>query len=594
MGFGLGTIDDIPAGGISLGTQNVVQIDLGNVKVWPSTIQFDPGFEIFWEQGAGMPLGFLYVDGGPADADYDLLISVIAGQPRPLYEDQRGGMVLFSKLTNLDANPVPVHVTQGMTADQIATAILTAWNGLASDNNPGETLTVRHLPQIFIGMPGRGPTSFPPGTPTAQVVGVYATDATGMYAPGTFTAWGKLDLFAPNPGAGGYQPADPNLAQVPPTLTSVFTPRPTVTGTPVIQPPTVRIMDQFNQPVVGAVLDVAVIANAVVTTAQVTTNAQGQATIGFQAGATAGQDATVEVTSAQQITNLPIQFTVPVTGAAAAITIQAGAGPVTLDTGAAHQVTYLVTDAQGRPVSDAVITFTGDGTLPSTGRTGATGLYVATWRAPTVPGAAHLQATAALGVLARVDATVQIGPAAIGTVVSGDGQIVRPGATLADVTFRFTDAHGNPNAGLLVTFSGGATGTTNAQGEVVLSGFVVRIPTGRLPLEATAANGTKATAHYQIIADVTATVTFTTPDGEQHPAGYLLLTVHVLDQHGNAVTNQTATWRLISGPAQLGATTSQVITGYASSSITPTGGPGMVTIEVEIEGITAQHRVEYV
>ena len=177
---------------------------------------------------------------------------------------------------------------------------------------------------------------------------------------------------------------------------------------------------------------------------------------------------------------------------------------------ATNSVRAIVTDANGNPVSGAVVSFSaGNGaTIAATGTTGADGGVTQTL-------------TSLKAGLSTVTATVNGSSATAGTTFVADGStggITTPGAGLSTVADNavangsainsvraiVTDANGNPVSGVVVSFSAGngatiaATGTTGADGGVTQT--LTSLKAGLSTVTATI-NGSSATTSTTFVAD---------------------------------------------------------------------------------------------
>ncbi|HYW09350.1 MAG TPA: Ig-like domain-containing protein, partial [Longimicrobium sp.] len=188
-------------------------------------------------------------------------------------------------------------------------------------------------------------------------------------------------------------------------------------GAALTAPFVVRVSDQFDNPVTGAVVTFAVATGGgTVSPLTATTNAQGLASTTLTLGRTAGPNTVTATTPGAA----PVTFTATArVGAAALITKVAASDAQTAQVNSAVPVapTVTVTDAAGNPVPGVVVTFTvasgGGRVANTTATTGTTGTASSgTWTLGPTVGANTLTATAA-GVTGSVTFTATATPPAV-------------------------------------------------------------------------------------------------------------------------------------------------------------------------------------
>lgn len=268
-------------------------------------------------------------------------------------------------------------------------------------------------------------------------------------------------------------------------------------GTALAAPFTVRVSDQFDNPVSGATVTFAVASGGgTIAPVTATTNAQGLASTTLTLGRTAGPNTVTASTPG----TTPVTFTATArVGAAAAIAKVPAGDNQTAQVNTALPVapTVIVTDAAGNTVPGVVVTFTvasgGGRVANATATTGADGRASSgTWTLGPTTGANTLTATAAgvpAGVTFTATATAPaVDPctvqtpfttrsAATGALAAGDcvlstGQfqdffsttLAAPSAEEFVLTSTAFDAFGYlfDSAGRLVAFDDNAAGGTNS------------------------------------------------------------------------------------------------------------------------------------
>jgi subtilisin family serine protease len=256
-----------------------------------------------------------------------------------------------------------------------------------------------------------------------------------------------------------------------------------------------------------------------------------------------------------------------------------------------------VNDKGGDPVADVVVTFAvtaGGGSVQTTsGTTDAQGRAGTLWIVGTAIGAANT-VTATSGALANsplsFSATVQAAPAAVATIIQGDGQAGFVGAALSSqIQIEFRDAFDNPassqDVAWLVTGGGGSISATAAQTDA--SGLAFATWTLGYQL----GNGHTLTVHVGGVTvnlaatgNLTAGSTLTVSSGNNQTgvAGQALaaaVSVRVQTATAHSVSNVPVAWNVQAGGgsvAQLSTLTN--VSGIASVSWTLGAGSASQTV----------------
>lgn len=379
--------------------------------------------------------------------------------------------------------------------------------------------------------------------------------------------------------------------------------------------PSVKVVDQFGNPIGGATVTFAVVTGAGTITAPTqTTSATGIATVGnWSLGPTPGANTITATVTGNGVTGNPATFTATATvGAPATVQKQAGdAQSGTAGVAVAVPPSVKVVDQFGNAVSGTIVNFvvtSGGGTLTGGSvTTGADGIAaVGSWTLGGTLGAQTLAVTA-VGVTTGVTftATAAVAPAKIVVKQAGATQnTVVKTAVATKPAVKVTDQFGNPIAGVAVNFavaSGGGTvtgaaQTTGADGVATVGGWTIGQTVGANVLRATATGATITTGNP---ADFTATgiagapavITKIAGDQQAQLAGSGLViapTVSLADQFGNSIFNQTVTFEVTSGGGLLtGATPSTNTAGIASLGTWNLGStPGINTMTATAGGLS--------
>ena len=272
-------------------------------------------------------------------------------------------------------------------------------------------------------------------------------------------------------------------------------------GTAVAVDPSVLVTDGHGNPVSGVSVTFAVDSGGgSVSGGSAVTDGSGIAAVGsWTLGDLAGAN-TLTATHAG-LDGSPVTFhATGVTGAAATIAINGGDGQ-TADAGTAVAVdpSVLITDAHGNPVSGVSVTFAVESGGGSVGGgsavTDGSGIAAAASWTLGDPGENTLSATSdgLSGSPVTFHATGVTGAAAVIAVNDGDGQTAAAGTAVATApSVLVTDAHGDPVAGVSVTFAvesgggsvDGGSALTDASGIAAVTSWTLGDP-GENTLSAT-------------------------------------------------------------------------------------------------------------
>jgi adhesin/invasin len=337
-----------------------------------------------------------------------------------------------------------------------------------------------------------------------------------------------------------------------------------------------------------------------VTGATPTTNASGSAAVGSWTLGTAAGENTLTAT----VPGLPpVVFRATAgAGPAAALTPQAGEGQsASAGSAVAVRPAVLARDAFGNPVAGLVVTFTpaagGGSVVGSSQTTAANGIAaVGEWRLGTAAGANTLVATAASLQPVTFGATATAGPPAAVTRTAGDGQTAQVGTAVAvQPVVRVADAHGNPVAGVAITFAvasgggsvAGGAQTTGEDGSARPGAWTLGGAAGTQTLTASAAGLQPVTFTASATAGPPATLRIHAGEGQAAAAGALLPVapaVLVEDAFGNAVANAAVSFEVASGGGAVtgasAATGANGVAAVGSWRLGPAAGPNTLVARV--------------
>lgn len=363
--------------------------------------------------------------------------------------------------------------------------------------------------------------------------------------------------------------------------------------------PSVFVSTKSGKPVPGAPVSFSVTAgNGAVTSATVTTDKQGVASVGWTYGALPGQN----TLTATLGTLAPVVFTVSTTagGPADMTKLNDGqSGPV--GEALPQPVAVVVHNLSGQPVAGAAVTFTAKSGSTLTGP-GTTGVIVSTdtlgraqtpWTMATVPGMDTLTAEVN-GVPAATFVATAVAGAPFEILTTGDAQTGTVDLTLPTalgITVR--DKHHNTISGLAVTYApqnGGAatpaTDMTSATGQSSTQ--------WKLPVTSGKATLTASAGGLSVVFSATATpsaptqlIKVASSDAQVGDAGQPLpqaLALTVRDAHDNPVPNVLVTFNPASGSVNPGSVSSDA-TGLASTSWTLGTIAGATTLTASAAGV---------
>ncbi|TMC49599.1 MAG: hypothetical protein E6J20_17850, partial [Chloroflexi bacterium] len=379
-------------------------------------------------------------------------------------------------------------------------------------------------------------------------------------------------------------------------------------GTAVAVNPSVIVRDANGNPVGGVAVTFAVASGGgtVAPTTAVTTGTNGIATVtSWTLGPTAGPN-TLTAT-ATGLTGSPVTFTATGTaGTASSIAVNAGNGQsATAGTAVAVNPSVIVRDANGNPVGGVAVTFavaSGGGTVtPTTAvTTGTNGIATVTsWTLGPTAGPNTLTATSGTltGSPVTFTATGTAGAASSMALNAGNGQSATAGTAVpVDPSVIVRDTHGNPVAGVAVTFavaSGGGTVapttavTTGTNGIATVTSWTLGPTAG--PNTLTASSGTLTGSPVTFTATGTAgaasSIAVNAGNGQSATAGTAVAvnpSVIVRDANGNPVGGVAVTFAVASGGGTVAPTTAVTtgangIAAATSWTLGTTAGPNTLT-----------------
>ena len=237
-------------------------------------------------------------------------------------------------------------------------------------------------------------------------------------------------------------------------------------GQPTPTAPSVRVRDQYGNPVGGATVAFAVTSGAgTVSAPSVVTGANGIASVTWTLGTTAGAQSLTATVGG--IT--PASFTATA-APVGAVRLSTPIGPATAQPGVYIQVTTTLLDAYGNQVPQAgvpvtIANGTGGGSLAGTTTVATDGSGIAhfTIQINALAGP-HTLVVSSPGLTGATSANIQVvtGPGLVIQKVSGDAQVDTIQAPLNPLVVRVTDAGGNPIVGQPVKFFVGVVETGTA------------------------------------------------------------------------------------------------------------------------------------
>ncbi len=326
-----------------------------------------------------------------------------------------------------------------------------------------------------------------------------------------------------------------------------------------------EVLDGTDLPVRGATV-VIELAGGTAEPDTITTDALGrgsaQITLGNQVGQTAGA---ARVIAPETPVEVEAGFTVTAVASTAnglaGVSGDAQTGAVGTELPA--PLVVEVTDAFGNPIAGVTITWTAEGggsvSAPSTVTDGEGHASVTRTLGPTAGPQTTLASAAGLaGSPVVFNHTAIAGSASGVLIVSGNGQIAAPGATLPEpLVVQVVDEGGNPVVGAAVTWvvTGGggsldpATGPTDANGRASTT-WTLGSTAGANTAQAIVSGVGEAAFTATAAAGTPSVIRIVSGNGQSGEAGAALgaqLVVQVLDDADNPVSGATVTWSIESG-----------------------------------------------
>jgi adhesin/invasin len=389
-------------------------------------------------------------------------------------------------------------------------------------------------------------------------------------------------------------------------------------GSAVAIEPSVRVVDQFGNPVGGieVVFDVTSGGGTAVARRPVT-NSDGVATVGgWTLGRISGSNnntlrATVSGTG---ITGNPLTFTASGTaGTATGLAVSTGNNQTAVvATQLPTNPTVIVRDAQSNPVPGVVVTFTpatnsGGVAGTSTGTpagsvtatTDATGIASVFWTLGQLAGTQTLVASADGLSNVSFTATASVGAPANIVVLSGTGQsaVVNTNIAIQPVV-QIRDAFNNVVVGATVVFStvntgasvSGASVTSNSLGQASPTAWTMGTAIGTQTLTVTSGAAT-TTVTATATAGAATALQIVSGNGQTRQAsqGLLLpLRVRLIDAFGNPVTTSgtAVTFAVTAGGGAIAGGSVNTTAGDAQSGTWTLGAAGAQTVSVTSPGLT--------
>lgn len=388
-------------------------------------------------------------------------------------------------------------------------------------------------------------------------------------------------------------------------------------GSAVPAPLVVRVADEFDNPVSGAVVTWAVTSGSgAVTQAATTTGSDGTSAVGYTFGTRPGEESvTATIATARGPVAASFALTAQV-GLPASLRILDGASQTVTPGTTLAPFTVGVFDAFGNPVPGAVIAWTvtaGRATL-SVARSIANAAGEATSTATAGSAAGSFTVIAGFptptglpgGPIVEFRATVRAGSATSLAAVSGGGQSGTAGSVAeVPLVVRVRDAFGNAVSGATVRWSATsgsvspAAATSDANG-VAQAMYTFGTAVGSATVTATldGATGTTGTVQFSMTtqADSPAAIVRVSGNAQSRAAGsrFAPFVVRVNDAFGNPVAGATVTWTLAQGSgALLLASGSTAADGTASSTFTAGGAAGTVRVVASLGNGTSAPAVEF-
>ncbi|HTR50246.1 MAG TPA: Ig-like domain-containing protein [Kofleriaceae bacterium] len=354
--------------------------------------------------------------------------------------------------------------------------------------------------------------------------------------------------------------------------------------------------DAFDNPVADQSLELAVTGSGnMLAPASGTTDATGTFTASLRS--THAEAKTVSASSGALSEQAVVEFAA---GAAATVALSSSTSSVIADGSSIATLTATVADAHGNRVTDQLVTLTATGSgntlAPASGTTDSDGTFSATIASTK---AEAKQITAAIASYSSTTSLQFVaGPPASYTITAGSAPTpVADGYATAALTASALDAHGNPIGGLTASITATGSGNTLVVSGATTSSAGIVSAT----LASTVAETKTVTAEFAG-GSATTTVTFVAGPATVHtlaaspatvPADGItraMLTAHVTDAHGNAISGQSVAISAPSGTlvpstgttdatGSFTATLSSTTVGTDTATATFTGGStAMVTV----------------
>ncbi len=381
----------------------------------------------------------------------------------------------------------------------------------------------------------------------------------------------------------------------------------------VADPPRVRVLDAFGNPLVGVVLGFEPLGGrGVATPFTVSTDAAGEGEVGeWRVGTRVGTDTLRVRVEGMEEGPAALHFLAQVgAGDPVALLLLEGEGQAAgVGTPLAVDPVFRVVDGFGNPVPGVPVTFTtedpgGAVQHPERETLPAGVVTPGPWTLGTVAGLQQLTATAGTA-STTMEAQALVGSVTALEIVAGDAQTGTVGAALpVHPTVRGVDAFGNPIPDLPVSFAvtsggggvAGASTSTDANGVAHSGAWTLGPVAGSNTLSATAA-GVSVTFHATGTVGSPAGLAIVEGDGQTGEVGSSLPVaprVRLLDGFGNPVSGASVTFSIVAGGGSLAgplATTGP--DGEAASglwTLGPLGGPNRVRavaggFQVEFEAL---------
>ena len=386
--------------------------------------------------------------------------------------DTAGAQIATATAAGLTGSPVTFTATATAGAPASVTKNAGDAQTAAAGSAVATALSVLVKDQFSNPVPGATVTFTPAGSSNGAVTGgTPTTNAAGIATLDTWTLGSTAKTDTLTASAGAVPPVTftaTATAGTATTLTRLGSAGQSDTiGAPLPIPDSVKVTDQFGNPVSGVTVTWTAGSAGTLTPAGPSTNAAGIATATRVLGTTPG--ATADTAKAAGLTGSPVTFAVTTTAGQAASLVK-GAGDAQTDTvGGTLPIAYTdtVKDRVGNPVSGVTVTWgvTGGGSITPTSTTSANGSASATRILGTTAGPQGATATVAgaAGSPLSFSATATHGAAKILAAAAGtDGQSATAGTAVAVAPGALvTDQFGNPVAGIAVTFALGAGGARN-------------------------------------------------------------------------------------------------------------------------------------